>query len=149
MSAVLVLFAAVLIWLLIKERSSNQSAALQPPAGTNQMFRALANYGFSHSGRAQNTFFIPPKPNLGGHYVIYWKEENLLFTFPEEQIAPEAVTAPSLVIEKTWTLDSNNFKLPGDRTFATSTYLETWEWALQRMYDAVAKGKMHVLNHKP
>ena len=149
MSAVLVLFISVLIWLLVKDGASNQTAALQPPPGTNQMLRALANYGFARSGRAQNTFFIPPKPNLGSHYVIYWKEENLLFTFPEEQIAPEVLTAPSLVIKNTWTLDSQNFKLAGDRALATSTYLETWEWALQRMYDAVAKGKMHVLNHKP
>lgn len=149
MSAVLVLFISVSVWLLVKDRSSNQSAAIQPPAGTNQILRALANYGFVRSGRAQNTFFIPPKPNFGEHYVIYWKEENLLFTFPAKGITPEAVTTPSLVIARTWTVDSQDFRFRGDPEAQTSTYLEYWDWALQRLFDAVATGNMHVLNHKP
>jgi hypothetical protein len=119
------------------------------PANTNQMLRALANYGFTRSGRAHNTFFIPPKPNFGEHYVIYWKEENLLFTFPAEQITPEAVDAPALVINRAWTADSQNFRLRGDPEAQTSTYLEYWDWALQRLFEAVAQGEMHVLSPEP
>lgn len=81
--------------------------------------------------------------------MIYWKEENLLFTFPAEEITPEAVEMPALVINRTWTVDSQNFKLAGDRALATSTYLQTWDWALQRLFEAVAKGEMHVLSPEP
>jgi hypothetical protein len=143
-------FLVVMLGVLVaKDRLGNPSAAPQPPAGTNLMLIALANHGFARSGRVQNTFFVPRKPSLGGHYVIYWREENLLLRFPSEPVAPEAVTMPSLVIRKSWKLDVQNLRPPGDRALATSTYAETWEWALHAMCDAVADGRMHVLSLKP
>ncbi len=148
-SVVLLLLTIILVQLVFIIRSGNRPAVLQSPVGTNRFFMALANYGFSKGGRVLNTFFIPPKANLGSNYVIYWKEENMLFTFPVGEVTTASVTMPHLVIGKSWSLDSKNFKLPTDRSLATSTYLETWEWALERMYDAVAKGKMQVLSHQP
>jgi hypothetical protein len=148
-SMFLLLVTIILVHLFLNSRSGNHSAVLQSPTGTNRFFMALANYGFSKSGRVLNTFFIPPKANLGSNYVIYWKEENMLFTFPVGEVTTDSVTMPHLVIGKSWSLDSKNFKLPTDHSLATSTYLDTWEWALERMYDAVAKGKMQVLSHQP
>jgi hypothetical protein len=142
-----VVVAGCLAWWLTRHEPPVQTG--MAPANTDQMLRALANYGFTRSGRAQNTFFIPAKPNFGDHYVIYWREENLLFTFPAEEITPEAVEMPALVINRTWTVDSKNFRLRGDLEAQTSTYLEYWDWALQRLFEAVAKGEMHVLSPEP
>ena len=147
--AILVSFAFLLGWALASAKRTDTLGLAFSPANTNQMLSALANYGYARSGRLQNTFYIPAQPNLGSNYVVFWKEENLLFSFPAEKISPDAVTRPSLVIESIWTLDSKSFRLPGDREAKTSTYLESWDWALQRVFDAVAKGKMHVLNHQP
>lgn len=147
--ALCAIIAFSLGWVVSNAKRTDQPESAGSAVSTNQMLRALANYGYARSGRVQNTFFIPAAPNLGSNYVIFWKEENLLFSFPAGRISPDAIARPSLVIESAWTLDSKSFRLPGDREAKTSTYLESWDWALQRVFDAVGKGKIYVLNHKP
>lgn len=147
--ALCALIAFSLGWVVASAKRIDQPESVGSAVSSNQMLRALANYGYARSGRMQNTFFIPATANLGSNYVVFWKEENLLFSFPAGKISPDAVTRPSLVVESVWTLDSKSFRLPGDHEAKTSTYLESWDWALQRVFDAVGKGKMYVLNHKP
>ncbi|GEM_PF-1500079 len=76
--------------------------------------------------------------------VIYWREENLLFSFPTT-VTDAAVQSPSLVVNRIWMLDETSFRLPFDPEAQTSTYLESWPMALKWMREAVVDGKMLVL----
>ncbi len=82
--------------------------------------------------------------------MIYWRDENVLFSFPTA-INPEVVDTPSVVVARTWKLNQESFRPPGDKELETSTYLESWDWALQELFECVVRGDMYQLktnNHQ-
>lgn len=113
---------------------------------SDRVLSAVAKFGQQRSGRARNTFYFPTNANLGDQMVIYWREENLFFSFPTN-VGADAVSSPSLVVQHVWELNEKSFRLPGDKEAATSTYLQSWPQALKWMRDAVVDGQQLVLEH--
>lgn len=110
--------------------------------------RAVANFGQQRSGRSCNTFYFPTNTNLGDELVIYWKEENVLFSFPSN-VTEKAVANPSLVVQHIRELNEKSFRSPSDREASTSSYLESWQQAVKWLRDAVVDGHKLVLESQP
>jgi hypothetical protein len=112
------------------------------------VLKALAKLGHLEGHLTRNTFYIPRKPNAGDLFVIYWKEKNVLFYYPKDG-APEIAEHPSLVRGHEYRVEEATFRRTGDSDYATSTYLESYGWAMDRLIDAVVNGRRYDLEYQP
>lgn len=146
------LMALFVAWVILVQGCAGWPSPKEAGSQSDQpspiVLSALAKLGHLEGDPRVNTFFIPKKPNMGDLYVIYWREKNVLFYYPAEA-GPEVAENPYLVRGHEYEVKESAFRRRGDQDYATSTYLHTYGWALDRLVDAVADGRKYRLEYKP
>ncbi len=127
-----------------RPEAAGQADGAEPPSTI--VLKALAKLGHLEGHPNLNTFYIPKKPNAGDLFVIYWKEKNVLFYYPSDG-APEIAEYPSLVRGHEYRVEEATFRRRADADYATSTYLESYGWALDRLVEAIVDGNRYELEY--
>lgn len=132
------------IWLLLVVPQNGLAAggkAITEHANFSNLKRALTRFVEVRGGHGRATLVIPKYRDQNQEVVIFWVEKRALFLFPLN-FQPEVVKHPSLVIRRFWKLTSDYFypshtKNPGYRS---STYMNTWGWAKEKVFNALKDG---------
>jgi hypothetical protein len=119
---------------------AERKAVSEHPNFTN-LQKALTRFAGEFGGEGRATLIIPKYRDENEDAVIFWVEERALFNFALN-FGPEVVDSPILVSRR-FRKFTKEFFYPSDSQnpgHHSSTFMDTWDWAKERVFDAIKDG---------